>query len=665
MDDEDGDNPDAAPVVELRHEAGLTAGQTLPLRPGRFRFGPRRSDHGGLVSGTPDVVSFDLAIDAAGEAVLTAGAEVVAIEGVLIDRPATLDDGDVVQLTTDHFVLRSIESETEHPLLRPIEPRVVPPAELPSMAKWFAIFGIVTVIGCIAALSRGSLFGIALMGLGGVVATFAVRSYRHKQSRAANVTATTNARALFFSQIVAARKAAADALRADANTPAAVAARAGSTGRTESQHVTIASGDQAWSPPVVVHRSPGWNHQSIIDELSFLPAIPFTVDLGIGPLAIVGPRTATIAVARHIATTELASLGDEAGIDVVTDVPSDWRWLHQREPATTRILDHRSHPEGGDFDRGLDAPTIVLEASADDLARSFPGVDFQHVMTIADDGRASIRSSVGIDRSATGNGTGFVPHGITIQHAQDIQRLVLQADLVIDLRDADATSGEHSGPSSDVELSGFVDDPTASAAPVDRASTLQADVLDTSRLLVTGADRSKNKTLLATAALRQAAQHPDHALYVLDRGDRALIRLAQLDTCVRYVPIDQVDGVITLFDELDQLLADDHERGCILLAPDLWTTVDFYRSSGHRQLAERIDQVVSRMAEIPIAASSSGSHAAPHRSFLVWVETTSDDFAKLRAEDTNGLIELSSLPGIDLTGSIAKLASGFNKETPS
>ena len=157
IDDQDGDNPDAKPILEFRHEAGLTAGQTLPLRPGHFRFGPHRSDEGGLVSGTPDVVSFDLTIDVDGEAVLTAGPEPVAIEGVLIDRPAMLEDGDVVQLTTDHFVLRSIASDTEDPTIKSIEPRVVPPLELPSMWRWFTVFGIVTLIGCIAGLSRESL----------------------------------------------------------------------------------------------------------------------------------------------------------------------------------------------------------------------------------------------------------------------------------------------------------------------------------------------------------------------------------------------------------------------------------------------------------------------------------------------------------------------------
>ena len=71
------------PLTTLRHEAGLTAGQTLPLSPGRFRFGPLRSGQGGLVNGTPEVVSFDLTIEDDGSALLTAGREPVAVEGVL------------------------------------------------------------------------------------------------------------------------------------------------------------------------------------------------------------------------------------------------------------------------------------------------------------------------------------------------------------------------------------------------------------------------------------------------------------------------------------------------------------------------------------------------------------------------------------------------------
>jgi hypothetical protein len=278
-------------------------------------------------------------------------------------------------------------------------------------------------------------------------------------------------------------------------------------------------------------------------------------------------------------------------------------------------------------------------------------------MTIDDDGHASISSD------SDGNGTGFVPHGITDRHARDLRQLISEPDDVIDLRDAnDRTLAVFSQP----RVGTFApssDDTMPPATTADRSDLLSEAALDTTRLLVTGIDRSKNKNLLATAALRQAANHADHTLYVLDRGDRALIRLAQLDTCARYVPLDQIDEVGALFDELDALTADDTHPRCLLLAPDLWDTVDFYRSSDNRLLADQIDRVVSKMAEVPIAASSSEVHSAPRQSFLVWVETTDDDVAEVRGHDNSGRIDLVTLPGVDLTGSIAKLALIAKRET--
>lgn len=646
----DGSADDDAPIVELRHEAGLTAGQTLPLRPGRFRFGPQRSDDEGLTMGTPDVVSFDLHIDPDGEALLTAGAEPIAVEGVLVDQSARLGDGDVVQLTTDHFVLRSMTNDTDHRPERSIEPRVVTSADLPTLRAWLAIFGVVTVVGCIAGLSNGSWFGVALIGLGGLVATLAFRENRRRQAADQQATATVNARGLFSSEIIDARKAAAATLRAGANTPAVVAAGARGADLAGSHlEVTIASGDRAWTPPVTAHRRPGWDHEAIVEELSFLPAIPFTVDLGSGPLAILGPRAATLSVARHIATAVLVGGGPTAGVDVKTDVPADWRWLKQAGAGALRIVDHSSSDAG---EPPIGPRTVVLRDTADELALACPGAHFPHVMTIADDGTASISSD------ADGGGSGFVPHGITDRHARDLQELISAPDDVIDLRDNDdRTTAVFSSATVRTSTHRPSDHSWTTAADPDRSNLLPESSLDTSRLLVTGFDPSKNKNLLATAALRQAASHSDHALYVLDRGDRALIRLAQLDTCIRYAALDQIDGVTTLVQELDDLTADDTSPRCLLLAPDLWATVDFYRTSGNRRLADRIDCMVSKMAEVPMAASSSPSHAPPHHSFLVWVETTHSDLAELQGPDESGLIELSSLPGLDLTGSIARLTA--------
>lgn len=615
--------------VELRHEAGLTAGQTLPLRPGRFRFGPLRSNHGGLVTGTPEIVSFELEIDDQGDTVLAAGREPVAVEGIVIDRPVTLDQGDVVQLTTDHFVLEAPGAGGRRRPTRSIEPRHVPEVEPARMTGWLLASALVIVVGLLLTLVNPRLVGISLFGLAGLIATLLVRSRRADQAQQARSVAVANARSLVFNEVLDARKAAADALRAEAPTPATVArqARHGHARSNERLLVTIASGDRAWEPPVVVRRSPGWDYRSIVDELSFLPAIPFTVELDDGPIAIVGPRSATLAVARHIVTTAMTVSGPGVGAVIETEVPADWRWLIDRRPASVRILDHVAGPLG--------PRTVVLLDEVDDLERVGLARNlFQAMMIIDESGRATISSG-------NEGGTGFVPHGITDQHARDLQQL-LASDDEIDVHDL--------VPLAEVEVAepDFV---------VDRSNVFDLEVFDTDRLLVTGPDRLRNKNVLATAALRQAGLHPNRTLYILDRGDRALIRLAQLDTCVRYVTLDQLDRVAQVINELDQLTRSEPAEPVLLLAPDLWHTISFYRASGAGRLADRIDEVIAKMEIVPVAASATSADALPSASFLVWIDTSVGETAHVRRPTDSGVIDLDSLPGIDLTGSVARFTT--------
>ena len=637
------------PVVELRHEAGLTAGQTLPLRPGRFRFGPLRSSHGGLVTGTPEVVSFDLAIDTEGETTLTAGRESVAVEGVIIDRPVALDDGDVVQLTTDHFVLKTASStpRASRPL-RSIEARYVAPVEPARLTNWLVLFGAATLLGVILMLINWRLIGLALLGLAGLIATLLIRSRINTRAESARAVAVDNARSMLFTEIVETRKAAAEALRSGTETPAAVAQRVSRNEIASRPRLlaTIASGDRAWEPPVIVHRSPGWPYRAVVDELSFLPAIPFTVDLDQGPIAIVGPRSATLAVARHLVTTAMCLGGPSSGASIVTRVPADWRWLIDQPSHAIRVLDHETGPIG--------PRTVVLAESVEalhDLADS-PAV-FVHTMTIDESGRATITGADGQ------GGSGFVPHGITDQHARDIQELLPTVDAMADASDPRASptpDGFAELLPEDVDLEVTTVAPLM-APVVDQSNVLDLAVFDTDRLLVTGPDQTKNKGVLATAALRRASLHPDRSLYILDRGDRALIRLAQLETCVRYATIDQIEQVEAIVDELDALTNEPAEQRCLLLAPDLWNTVSFYRASGQRQLADRIDEVVARMEMVPLAASGPNTKASPTASFLVWIETGSNDTADVHRNNDNGVIDLRSLPGIDLTGSVARLTT--------
>lgn len=616
-------------VVELHHDAGLTAGHTLGLRPGKFRLGPRKSSDGGLVAGAPEAVSFDLVITPEGETTLNAGSEPVAVEGVVVDRPVHLEHGDVVQLRTDHFVLRSLTSPPRRRSNAVVTPRTVAPPSLPSMSGWLWLFALVALFGLIVGFIRSSLFGLILIGLGGIVGTLIVRSRRHNRSKQEHARQLSNARSLFFNEILSSRKAAADSLRSEANTPATVTRRASEAPQKHGLHlhVTVASGDRSWEPRVVCHRESGWNHQAVVDELSFLPAIPFTVDLDTGPIAVVGPRLATLAVARHIATSALVASPSDTGVSVTTSVPADWRWLPSATAPVLHILDSTTGP--------LEKRTVVLAPSVKALGNSSA---FTHILKIDKSGGASIRQSNGQ------NGDGFAPHGITEKQARDIVQIVTGTGPVAD-------QPEHFG-------------------AIDLRDAAH-EVLDTSRLLVTGPERARTKNVLATAALRQAARYPDRSIFILDRGDRALIRLAQLEACQRYVAIDQIENVDFMVSELETLEAQSPESQMLLLAPDLWDATAFYRNSGRVDLADRIDRIVARMEIVPMAATATDATDLPQSSFLVWVDTDTDtthanvtQSSDADAEDSL-TIDLDTLPGIDLTASVARLSTSFDEETRS
>lgn len=625
---------DAAPasVIELRHEAGLTAGHTLELHPGTFRLGPRHSDEGGLVIGAPEAASFDLTIDGDGRARLIAGDELVAVEGIIVDRPVHLDDGDVIQLTTDHFVVRSLKPRRPRRPSPTITPRTVQTPTLSSMSGWLWFFGLLALVGFILGFIRTPLFGLGLIGVGGIIATIAYRTSRHDRARRDHATQLANARSMFFNEIVEARKASAEALRSEANTPATVVRRAAEVTATKGSrlHATVASGDRSWTPPVVCHRDSGWDHEEVVQELAFLPAVPYTIDLDRGPIAIVGPRQAILAVARHLATTALVASPRGSGVSVETSIPADWRWIAPTSNPSLRILDDVS----GDWE----PRTVVLGESLADLVALGEGARLRHVIEIDPSGRATIHDADGT------SGAGFTPHGITEEQARHVQTLAFGSDHIIDLTVSPASMG------------------------LERS---EHDLLDSDRLLVTGPNRSRNKDVLATAALRQAARHPDRSIFILDRGDRALIRLAQLDACRRYVTIDQVAKVEYMVTEMEAIDEQASEERSLLLAPDLWEATAFYRNSGHSALADRIGRLVQRMEELPMAASAPGLERVPRDSFLVWINITNDG-AEIEVDDRDGLtpattevLDIADLPGADLTGSVARLSTPLNQEDPS
>ena len=317
----------ALAVAELCHIAGLTAGRAIQLRPGRLGVGVSPSPDGGLVECGPSSCSFELLIGVDGTVQLIAGSEPVAIEGVRVDRTAHVDDGNVIQLRHDQFLLRTVQ---RHPIPQPVEP-VTPRSVSETFDStwpsqwWWWLCALLMVLGALLGVQRTAYFGLSLIGLGGGLGGVALHRRRRDRARFELARVRSNATSLFFNQILDRRKFAAEAARVGALDPFEVARRAEASARSIGNRlpITLASGDRSWTPPVVCHRDPGWNHQTIIDELSFLPAIPITMDLAAAPIALTGDRQAALAVARHLVTSALLAAPSDRGAAIDSPVPAN------------------------------------------------------------------------------------------------------------------------------------------------------------------------------------------------------------------------------------------------------------------------------------------------------------------------------------------------------
>lgn len=336
-------------IVQLAHVAGLTAGKTMPLIPGTYEFGPNDADDEGLGMGDPTSVSFILEVRRTGEVVLTPGQIAVSIEGQRVSSPVNIVPGHTIQAGADHFVLLA-PTEAAGAGRRPMAPTspiTIRAAEVDDAGRRRG-----TLLLAIALIVVGVLLGLLvdelwylLAGLGivlGVVGWLA-RSRRLRRAEARREASVQEAKADLASSLMKRRIAVAQERRSEVAGPAELL---GGATLTPSSALAIGAGDTEWTPRVGRSDGIGWDPHPIIDDYSSVSSVPFTVDHEAGPVALCGPRSATLAVARYLTVAAMHHFGPEE-VTLSSDDDAAWAWADDsvRRGSHGFVIVDRDDPE--------------------------------------------------------------------------------------------------------------------------------------------------------------------------------------------------------------------------------------------------------------------------------------------------------------------------------
>ncbi len=641
--------------VQLRHEAGLTAGLIMPLGTGSFQFGPQHTASEGLGSGEPEATSFQLTVEGADRIFAARGDEPLAVEGTPVLDRVQVRPGEVLQLATDHFMVDSTAStkDTSPPTQLRVPP--LPKVNDAGEQRWGLLLGLVAVIGLALVLALAGvgivrLAIVVVLGLSIVAVARYLLSKRADEKRREQRAIVTES---FTTDLRAARSAAARELRHAHPGPAGVsdlaAGRRSLVGAFDGQ-VSIASGDLGWQPRIDDGATAGWNHDAIVTQHDFLPAVPFTVDIDHDTIGIVGNRRSVLAVARHLLTATMVQADRSElriTISAADDRQADWAWLDGfcsagRWTHEINVFDGVVPPRSG--------PGFVILAEADDELV----VDCGTTLIVRDDG-------VAMAETQSGSATGLVPHGITETHAQSIVAAlaeVTQKDAAIgDTPPVVVPPDDHAPIAPLTEMP--ADAPTIDLTPERRASAGVAQ-----RLMVVGEPGEDVVSLVASAVLDHASEHPDRPMFVLDRGDRSLIRLAQLPSCHGYAAIDDVPAATEMMERLEEFVASGREIPALLVVSDLGRALEFYRRAGLADPLGRLESLLDQRSRLVCATASTrpgteGLEQLVHR-FPVFVFASADDQGAaegLLVLDSSGehRVHDFSVAGLDLTDKVARM----------
>ncbi len=588
---------DKEPSFRLRHEAGLTSGDVVDLRVGRHQFGPSpagaRPGLDAPGAGAP-VLAFeiDVRLDQSGDVVdlvphtdNASQATTLTVDGRVVDGVTQVRPGEVIGIGPDAFVL---EEAGHDPVVRgtigPCLNRIVVPAS-PGLRLPPAFEMPITL-----ALLLVALLVVAFVDLGywlvliPTTVLVAIAAWRQRRLQRRYVHDRAEHESLRFERF---RSDLEDAARHEtaqrregAITPHQVlmAARQGRC-LAPDRPIAIALGTATWHPELDERGPVDQAMRNLLANCSSLPAVPVAVDPTKTLLGIVGPRQATLAVARHLlaaATQRVTPVRFEGDIGEA----ATWQpllALQSRDPNSVSL---------GVIDGGPPAQRpvagIVLADSEEHLA-CLPDL----LMSLQRDGVVTVTvPSSGLSTE------GLMPIGIS--HARLSELAALRHQVMVERRGTQRTCLQLRDPAQPIH------------GPVLFATSKMTEEL--------GA--------LVTLMLDVLAATPGTRVVVLDAEDEGLSGLRHLPQLAGYASADA--DVVSL---LEALTSDDLPLLPVLvLARGLGVRAARWRHTEHEHLTGRLLQL-ARSRQLFLAAAEppeSSMPAANVRRFPVRILSRTD-----------------------------------------
>jgi hypothetical protein len=592
------------PLFRLRHLAGLSSGRTLDLDAGGYAFGPRSEHLIGLAEGDPDRVTFEVEVTDGG-VVLTPADSTVSIDGISVRTATDIEAGQMIELPADRFLLERVGGpRSSTPLPDQLAtPRLVP---VPVPTR-----GIRTFLRRRQAQDLGQARASQLRRFGDDVALHARAVAAQQRERAGSPLATGDA--------------AASGIPTPLSPPFTLSV--GVTVKTEPYQPERAD-DHPIEPEL----------QAILTKRAVLSSLPITIDSASETMGIIGPRALSLAAARHLITTNSTSVTPrQVDFDIGDDRVDDWSLLPSigylaKPTGTLTVIDR---PEPILLAMGEGHTALVLATNLDELP---PGCTA--VLKIEESGAASFTRG---DEPARA----VIPSGISGGQADDLTNQVNQ----------NAVEVEAIASPADPRSAGHDHSHSADATPaIDHGGAV----------LVIGDDLTITNELLASLTLDLLGRPENRGLemYIIDRGDRALIRLVQLPHLRGYATIDDVAGIERVLTAIEATLAskaagpNESDAAAIFLVSEVGPLVRFLQQIGRSDLVERIERVLTAhdrihllvAASAPQSASLQDDHQALFASHLHCSEFGT---AELITADGSRLITTGGRSGRGLTEAIS------------
>ncbi|MDA3040833.1 MAG: hypothetical protein O3C27_15135, partial [Actinomycetota bacterium] len=301
----------------MRHEAGFASGDVVDLPPGRHQFGACPATiKAGHDAGALPIIAFeiDVHLDEAGKALSlvphtdnASQAATLTVNGRLVSDIIAIEPGAVIGIGPDAFVLEGDQPDVASPWTGPLPNRVVvPPSPERRLPPPFAVpTALALLLAALLVVAFGDLTLWPMLAPTTLLVAVTTRRQGRLQRRYTREHAEQEARRVerFRTDLETAAGHEASRRR-EAVISAHQVLRAARRGRrvVSDRPIAIALGTAAWRPEVDVCGPLDAAMLDLLAEHSSLAAVPVAIDPAKALLGIVGPRPATLAVARHLLT---------------------------------------------------------------------------------------------------------------------------------------------------------------------------------------------------------------------------------------------------------------------------------------------------------------------------------------------------------------------------